>query len=326
MTSPDIFCVSIEAAQSGLRLDKALSDLHPDLSRARIQSLIAEGCVSLNDRPGITASTKVKEGDRVEVRIPPPVSSHMEAESIALDIVYEDEDLVVINKPAGLVVHPGAGNRSGTLVHALLHHCGDQLSGIGGVQRPGIVHRLDKDTSGLMIVAKTDSAHRHLAAQLSERTLKREYRALVLGVPVPLKGSIDRPLGRHPSNRQRMAITSKGGREARTHYHVIESFRGSCALVACRLETGRTHQIRVHMASIKHPLIGDPTYGPPSNAVASALRKAGYEDDIIQAVTAFPRQALHACALSFVHPGSEEIMVFERPLPDDMDKLLNYIR
>ncbi|MCB0375415.1 MAG: RluA family pseudouridine synthase, partial [Sinomicrobium sp.] len=227
------------------------------------------------------------------------------------------------NKPVGLVVHPGAGNHTGTLVNALLYHCGDNLSGIGGVLRPGIVHRLDKDTTGLMVAAKNDRAHQGLSDQLADRSLSRKYKALVLGNPMPLKGVIDQPIGRHPSNRLKMDVNARNGREARTHYHVQASYNDEFAFVECTLESGRTHQIRVHMNWLKHPLIGDPLYGPQPTAVTAALKRGKFDDStVIEAVTGFSRPALHAFALSFIHPATGEAMDFEQELPEDMSKLL----
>lgn len=311
-----------EEEHVGGRLDKVLSSWIDDLSRARIQSLIQDGQVLVNGKPAKSTSQKLAAGDVIELSVPPPVDWHPQAQHIPLDIMYEDADLLVINKQAGLVVHPGAGNHDGTLVNALLHHCGDDLSGIGGVLRPGIVHRLDKDTSGLMVVAKSDKAHQGLSAQFSDRSLSRTYVALVLGVPMPLKGAVDRPIGRHPSSRQKMAVNHRNGKEARTYYTVIERYRNSLALVQCKLDTGRTHQIRVHMADMKHPLIGDPAYGSQPTAVQSVLKKAGYDQSLIDDVLQFPRQMLHAKALSFVHPVTGEAMDFEGDIPQDMRDIL----
>ncbi|MCC7305887.1 MAG: RluA family pseudouridine synthase [Alphaproteobacteria bacterium] len=315
----------VDAGQEGGRLDKVLAALETGLSRSRIQGLIEQGRVLVNGKPVTTASKKITTGDEVEISIPPPEPAEPAAQDIPLDIVYEDGDLLVINKPAGLVVHPGAGNREGTLVNALLHHCGESLSGIGGVARPGIVHRLDKDTSGLMIVAKHDKAHRGLAEQLESRTLKRVYKALVLKTPFPAKGVVDKPIGRHPGSRVKMAVREKSGKTARTLYKVEESYGGAAALVECTLESGRTHQIRVHMASIGHPLVGDPVYGAQANAVESALRKAGFDKVIIDKLLSFPRQALHAGAISFVHPVTEKPLSFTAKLPADINKLLKLL-
>ncbi len=317
----DTFRLIIDEAQAGGRADKAIAALCEDLSRARVQDLIDKGSLKINGLK-IKSSRKVEVGDVVEIIVPPIESAVIEAEDIPLDIVYEDDDLLVINKPAGLVVHPGAGNWSGTLVNALLHYCGDSLSGIGGVARPGIVHRLDKDTSGLMVVAKNDMAHQGLSAQLSDRSLSRTYKALVLKVPVPAKGVVNAAIGRHRSNRLKMTIDERNGREAITRYGVEKAFGAALSLVECKLETGRTHQIRVHMELIKHPLIGDGLYGPQPTALRAAMEKEGYDLKTIQKALEFPRQALHAKAIAFIHPVSGEEMGFEIPLPGDMDKLL----
>jgi 23S rRNA pseudouridine1911/1915/1917 synthase len=309
----------------GQRADKYLTSVCEDLSRSRLQGLIADGQVSLNGKP-LKASVKLELGDELIVNIPPPIPSTPEAQNIPLSVVYEDEDLLVIDKAAGMVVHPGAGNWTGTLVNALLHHCGESLSGIGGVIRPGIVHRLDKETSGLMIVAKNDHAHHHLAEQLSDRSLSRVYEALVFGVPLPIKGVVSRPIGRHRHNRQKMSVMSSTPRDAVTHYHVLENYRDVCALVECALETGRTHQIRVHMEALGYPLIGDPLYGTQQNALISKLKKARYNDDIIEKTSSFPRQFLHARHLVFIHPTTEDEMHFESSMPEDMLNILDSLR
>lgn len=316
----------ITEEQAGQRADKALAALCPDLSRTRLQALIAEGQVFVDDEALGSASRKLEAGDAVRIIMPAPVQSVPEAEDIPLAVVYEDEDLLVINKAAGMVVHPGAGNWSGTLVNALLHHCADSLSGIGGVVRPGIVHRLDKETSGLIIVAKNDKAHKHLARQLSDRSLSRTYFAVVLGVPFPIKGVVDRAIGRDRNSRLRMGTSGTGLRDARTHYLVAERFGEACALVQCDLETGRTHQIRVHMQVLGHPLVGDPLYGPQRTALAAKLKKGGYEPEVIEEICAFPRQALHAAALRFIHPRTQDEMEFEAEPPEDFSKLLKMLK
>jgi 23S rRNA pseudouridine1911/1915/1917 synthase len=235
--------------------------------------------------------------------------------------------MLVINKAVGMVVHPGAGNQNGTLVSALLYHCGDSLSGISGVKRPGIVHRLDKDTSGLMVAAKNDRAHNGLAAQLLDRSLSRLYQALVWKEPTPIKGSVNAAIGRDQKNRLKMAVRARAsGREAITHYLREETFNGVAALVACRLETGRTHQIRVHMQHLGHPLIGDQLYGLPQQEQRSLLNRGGYEEDVREAILAFPRQALHAAGIHFIHPVTGEAMEFEADLPPDLQELLDRLR
>lgn len=313
------------------RLDKILAAMVGEyvegISRSRLKNLILEGRVTVNGRPCPDASMSMDPGDKIELVIPAPVNANPMPENIPLDVIYEDSDLLVINKPAGLVVHPGAGNYTGTLVNALLYYCGDDLSGIGGVKRPGIVHRLDKETSGLMMVAKSDRAHQGLAAQLSDRSLGRIYSALVWKMPTPIKGTIDVPIGRHQANRLKMSVRShKMGREAQTHYLREETFNDVVSLVACQLETGRTHQIRVHMQHIGHPLLGDPTYGLPEQEQRSLLNRGGYEPEVRDEIMAFPRQALHAGEIHFVHPVTEEEMSFEAPLPDDLQKLLELLQ
>ncbi len=315
----------IDESYAGSRADKALSLLCEDLSRSRVQALIDDGQVIINGAALKAASRKLEVGDVLEIDIPPPVPCDPEAEDILLDVVFEDEYLLVINKAAGMVVHPGAGHQSGTLVNALLHHCGEELSGIGGVMRPGIVHRLDKNTTGLMVVAKTDKAHKGLSEQLSDRSLSRVYKALVFKVPVPPKGKVNRPIGRHPTNRQKMAINEKNGREAITHYKIERSFGEACSLVECKLETGRTHQIRVHMATLGNFLIGDSLYGPQPTALKAALKKEGYEGDVIDPIAAFDRQALHAQSIKFIHPVTKEAMTFEKAIPEDMGNLLKLL-
>jgi len=315
----------VEDVDEGERADKFLSMRCHDLSRSRLKSLVQEGCVTLNNKTFSSVSYKVNEGDVFALKIPPVVDATPAAENIPLDVVYEDDDLLVVNKAAGMVVHPAAGHHSGTLVNALLHHCGDSLSGIGGVARPGIVHRLDKDTSGLMIVAKNDFAHQHLSAQLSDRSLSRIYSALVLGVPMPLKGIVDRAIGRHKHNRLKMSVMGASPREARTHYKVLERFGEGCALVECRLETGRTHQIRVHMEALGYPLLGDLIYRAPDTKIKSYFGKIVQDIDFIDDVVSFGRQMLHARAIAFVHPRREDVMSFESDLPDDMAKILKYL-
>lgn len=302
----------VENEADGERLDSFLgrSGLIP--SRSQAQRLISGGNVTVNGRAATKAGLRLSTGDHVLLRIPPPEPSTAKPETIPLDIVYEDADLIVVNKPPGMVVHPAAGNRSGTLVNALLAHAGG-LSTIGGVERPGIVHRLDKDTSGLLVVAKNDLAHESLSRQIASRTASRRYLALVVGSMPTDSGTIDAPVGRHPSERKKMAVLAAGGKQAVTHFAVLERFALGAeeyTLIEARLETGRTHQIRVHMAACGHPLVGDPVYGPK--------RK--------HKVVSFPRQALHAWRLSFLHPRTGDLMEFEAPLPGDFAALLAAMR
>lgn len=322
------------ADAAGQRLDQWLAGkLAPGLSRGRVQALIKQGVVRVGGQVADAARRKLAPGERVEVELPEPEPAAPQGEAIPLDILYEDDALIVVNKPAGLVVHPGAGNWTGTLVNALIHHCGESLSGIGGVRRPGIVHRLDKDTSGVIVVAKTDRAHRALSEAFADhgRTgdLRRAYVALVWGAPVPAAGTIDAPLGR-AADRLRRAVVPAGREDARhavTHYSVLERFgrQGEkepvASLVECRLETGRTHQIRVHMAHIGHPLLGDPDYGTAFRTKANRL-----PEPLRDKVTAFPRQALHARLLEFRHPDTHLTMRFEAPLPGDMEGLVQAFR
>ncbi len=309
---------TVAAEFGGHRLDKLLAELCAGRSRSYLKTLIERGHVEIDGVLAGDPSAKIAAGRQITLVMPPPEDMSIEPEDIPLDIVYEDEHLLVINKPAGLVVHPGAGNWRGTLVNALLHHCRGQLSGIGGVARPGIVHRLDKDTSGLMVAAKTDRAHRALAAQLEDRSLGRTYLAVVLGVPSPPAGTVDMPIGRHRVNRQRMAVVPKGGRRAVTNYRVADRCGEYFSLVECRLETGRTHQIRVHMEAVRHPLIGDPVYSPQPTAVRAAIRKAGMPEDLAESLLSFPRQMLHAVRIDFIHPANGEEMFFEALMPEDL--------
>jgi 23S rRNA pseudouridine1911/1915/1917 synthase len=306
------------------RADKTLAGLIPQLSRARIQALLASGQVTMNGRPFDDASFKVQAGAEFTIVIPPPEDAAPRAQAIALDVVYEDKDLLVINKSADMVVHPGAGNHDGTLVNALLAHCGDSLSGIGGVKRPGIVHRLDKETSGLMVVAKNDAAHQFLSEQLSSRKLKRVYHAIVYGLPSPPGGRIETQIGRSRTNRKKMAVLESGGKDAITDYDLLESFGLMASLVECRLKTGRTHQIRVHMGHIGHHLVGDPVYA--KHSTVKFLKAAKSDETLTMALARFPRQALHAAALEFIHPISKDKISLQAPLPKDMQDLLALLR
>ena len=317
------------------RLDAWMTaQLGEEFSRSRVKVLIKEGQVSVAGKVVADPQKKVRPGDTFEIVLPEPEDPTPQGENIPLDILYEDEDLIVISKPAGLVVHPAAGNWTGTLVNALIYHCGDSLSGIGGVRRPGIVHRLDKDTTGVMVIAKNDISHRHLSLQFADhgRTmpLERAYQAIVWGRPRSLTGTIDAPLGRSVGDRTRRAVKrpdTQDADEAITHYEVLERFHENpdatslASLVECHLETGRTHQIRVHMAHIGHPLLGDTVYGAGFKTKANLLPDAARK-----IVNAFGRQALHAYMLQFEHPRTGEIMHFEVRLPDDMEELANALR
>ncbi len=309
--------LSVPAPQAGMRLDKWLADSLPEISRSRLKSLIEDGQVHLDGVPVADASRKLKGGETCVLGIPAAATAEPEAEAIALDVVYEDDDLIVVNKPAGMVVHPAPGNYSATLVNALLHHCSLSLSGIGGVKRPGIVHRLDKDTSGLLVAAKTDAAHQGLALQFAAHTLTRAYRAVCWGVPVPRQGEIEGNIGRSSSNRKKMAVVAGGGKPALTRYRVQAAYGQAAALVECRLATGRTHQIRVHMTSIGHPLVGDPLYG------RGTQRGKGLPADLRTRMTDFPRQALHAFLLGFLHPITGKSLLFERETPQDFNELIS---
>ncbi len=295
------------------RLDKVLADA-TDLSRERIKALIAGGKVELDGKIASSASSKVQAGLSFSIHLPPPDNPQALPQDILITVVYEDEHLIVIDKPAGMVVHPAAGNRDGTLVNALLHHCAGQLSGIGGVARPGIVHRIDKDTSGLLVVAKSDKAHEGLAAQFADHSIERAYLAVCNGHPVPAEGTIDERIGRSDANRKKMAVLPKDssrGKRAVTHYKTLQKMDG-CSLIECRLETGRTHQVRVHLASIGHSLLGDPVYGRANAQIRPVLKRLGFE-----------RQALHAAILGFVHPVSGNFLRFSSELPDDMKRLID---
>lgn len=292
----------------GERIDKFLSCRLEEVSRSYIQKLIKEGHVSVNGKP-VKANYKLGAGDEISVEIPEAKEPDILPEDIPLDILYEDQDILVVNKPKGMVVHPAAGHYSGTLVNALMYHCRDSLSGINGVMRPGIVHRIDMDTTGSLLVCKNDEAHRILAEQLKEHTIRREYHAIVYGNIKEDTGTVDAPIGRHPTDRKKMSINHKNGKQAVTHYEVLERF-GNFTYIRCRLETGRTHQIRVHMASLHHPLLGDEVYGPSSRPPFPGLKG----------------QVLHAKILGIYHPATGEYMEFDAPLPQYFVDLLQKLR
>ena len=292
--------------ESGVRIDRYLSEKVEEMSRSYLQKLLKDDRIHVNNGQ-IKSNYKVQSGDHIVVDIPEPEVLDILPEDIPLDILYEDEDVLVVNKPKGMVVHPSAGHISGTLVNAVLYHCEGKLSGINGVMRPGIVHRIDKDTTGALLVCKNDSAHKDLAEQLKEHSIRRRYRAVVAGNIKEDEGTVEGPIGRHPTDRKKMAINHKNGKEAITHYRVLERF-GNYTYIECRLETGRTHQIRVHMTSIGHPLLGDEVYGSGKNPFH------------------LQGQTLHAMILGFVHPRTGEYMEFTAPLPDYFVKLLEKLR
>ena len=324
-----------DEADDGVRLDRYLaqkSEIAGEaLSHTRLQGLIEEGKVLINGRIAKDGKTKVRAGFAITIDVPEAAPAEPMGENIPLNVIYEDDELIVIDKPAGLVVHPASGHETGTLVNALIAHCGESLSGIGGVRRPGIVHRIDKDTTGLLVIAKTDAAHQGLAALFADHgltlPLEREYRAIVWGVPSRARGTVDAPLGRHATHREKQAVvTPDRGRNAVTHWELQERFLGkegapAAALLTCRLETGRTHQIRVHLAHIAHPLLGDPFYGTGFRTKAANLTEPARD-----ALNMLGRQALHAARLGFEHPVTGEWMEFESEPPEDMQKLLAALR
>src|SRR6476646_1963007 len=306
--------VRLEPAYAGWRLDRALAAAVPTLSRERLKALIRSGAVEARGSALRDPATKVKGDESLRLAVPEPKPAHNEPQDIPLTILFEDEHLLVLDKAAGLVVHPAAGNFDGTLVNALLHHCAGKLSGIGGVARPGIVHRIDKDTSGLLVVAKTDVAHEGLARQFAAHSIDRRYLAIVSGVPKTSEGIVDAPLARSSANRKKIAIVEGGrGKRAVTHWKRLQLLNDA-ALVECRLETGRTHQVRVHMASIGHPLIGDPVYGRSGKTHGKILKALG-----------FHRQALHAAELGFTHPVTKSRLSFSSPMPADMQELMRQL-
>ena len=298
--------LTVSPEEAGVRIDKYLTEQLPDITRSYLQKLLKDGSVQMNGK-SVKVSTKTAAGAVIELTIPEPEEPEILPEDIPLDILYEDSDVILINKPKDMVVHPAAGHYTGTLVNALMYHCKGDLSGINGVLRPGIVHRIDKDTTGVLIVCKNDKAHNALAEQLKEHSITRKYRAIVCGNLKEDEGTVDAPLGRHPQDRKKMAIVRTGGKRAVTHYRVLERF-GNYTYIECQLETGRTHQIRVHMASLGHPLLGDEVYG----RVKSPFKLEG--------------QTLHAMVLGFIHPTTGEYMEFEAPLPEYFEKLLEKLR
>lgn len=355
--NPDDTALDNEGAQNyvfdigpddkGTRLDKWLSDQVADLTRTRIKALIEEGALSKNGDAFTDPSWKLREGESLCLIVPPAADPVPQGEDMSLDIVFEDDHLIIVDKPAGMVVHPAAGNWTGTLVNALISHCGDSLSGIGGVARPGIVHRIDKDTSGLIVAAKNDAAHQGLSALFASHDIERVYEAIAVGAPRPGVGTIDAALGRAPQDRKKMTVVKEweydeegeirpraGARHAVTHYKMIDAFGRTRAklkgdamasLIECRLETGRTHQIRVHLASIGHPLIGDQVYGRGPGL--SGLKPGEtVTDHAIDVIGAFRRQALHARVLGFIHPVTGEALRFESPPPADFEKLITALR
>ena len=320
MTAATIVTGVFAAAQDGERMDRALvaelAPAHPTLTRSRLKTLIEDRAVQIDGATVSEPSRRVKQGQAFTLALPAPDPGGIAAQAMDLDIVHEDEDVVVVDKPPGLVVHPAAGNPDHTLVNALLAHCGDSLRAVGGIGRPGIVHRLDKDTSGLMVAAKTELALLDLSRQFAAHSVERVYQAVVWGLPA-IEGEIDAAIGRARTDRKKMAVRGIGGKPALTRFRVLQALAGgACAHVACRLATGRTHQIRVHMASIGHPLLGDPVYG------RSAGRRRALPSAAAAAAAAFPRQALDAVVLGFVHPRSGKPLRFERPLRGDIMALL----
>ncbi len=317
MADENTYTVIVSEDKGGMRLDRLSTEELPEISRNRVQTLIDEKQITGSTKKKIAASVKVTIGDVYRVEIPPVARAEPEPQDIPLDVLFEDEYLLVLNKPVRLVVHPAAGNLDGTLVNALLYHCGESLSGIGGVARPGIVHRLDKDTSGVMVVAKTDLAHRHLAEQFESRVIERAYKAVVWGIPNPREDRIVGYIGRSPMNRKKMAVLDFGGRFAATNYKVDHVIGRAASLVECRLETGRTHQIRVHMAAIGNGVVGDPVYGGVGR---NKLKLA--KPDIRKRIEEFSYQALHAYKIGFIHPRTGEAMRFEEPLTSNIGRLI----
>ena len=307
MNEENIWTLIIDESLEGNRIDTALSQAYEDRSRSFFQKLLENGSIKVNGEVSTSKKYKVALGDHIEVIIPEPKLLSIEPEDIPLDIFYEDDDVLIVNKPKGMVVHPANGNENGTLVNAIMHHCGDSLSSINGVIRPGIVHRIDKDTSGLLMIAKNDKAHNCLAEQLAEHSITRAYRAIVYNNFTEDEGTVNKPIGRDPKDRLKQAVTYENSKRAVTHYKVLERF-GNFTLIEAVLETGRTHQIRVHMSHIKHPLLGDMVYGPKKK------------------VLGVDTQMLHAKVLGFVHPTTGEYMEFESPLPEEFEEVLRKLR
>lgn len=317
----------VASEQAGWRLDRFLAAALGDISRSRLQQLLQSGAVTHTRKTIRDGNFRVKPGEAYTVHVPPPSPALPQGQNIPLQVVYEDKDLIVIEKPAGLVVHPAAGNPDGTLVNALIAHCGASLSGVGGVARPGIVHRLDKDTSGLLVAAKNERAMGSLAKQFANHTIERAYHAVVWGAPRAGDGIVEGQIGRNPFDRKRMAVLRGGGKQARTRYRLVEKFgdpeKPFASLIECRLETGRTHQIRVHLTHIGHPLIGDPAYGKSRQAPRP---KTTSQEVAFAAASNFPRQALHAYILGFQHPTLHKAMRFESSWPADLAELISALR
>ncbi len=313
------YTLIVEETEKKFRLDKFLALRLPDLSRSRLQALIAQRCLLIDGAIVETPNYRLKVGQSIDLRVPQPVDPEPVAQDIPLDVVFEDPYLLIINKPSGMVVHPAPGNADGTLVNALLYHCGEDFKGIGGVKRPGIVHRIDKDTSGLMVVAKTDECHQGLVQLFAAHDIERSYNAVVWGYPKPASGRIEGNIGRSPKNRKKMAVVTRGGKTAATHYKTLQILSGGAvSLIECRLETGRTHQIRVHMTHAGHPLLGDPLYGSQSQSRLKNLPPLAQEK-----MKSFERQALHAKTLGFIHPITKEEVSFSSELSIDLKDLIN---
>lgn len=317
----DLMVIRADEESRGKRLDSWLSEAYEDFSRSYLQRLIRSGNIEIDGKP-VKPGKKLNGDETITIQLPPPVNADILPEDIPLDIVYEDEDILIVNKPKGMVVHPAPGHASGTLVNALMYHCGDSLSGINGIQRPGIVHRIDRDTTGLLVVCKNDASHAAVAAQLAEHSLTRRYVALITGCPNTDEGTVDAPIGRSRNNRLKMAVDYMNGKTAVTHYQVLEKFQGF-SLVECRLETGRTHQIRVHMSFIGHPVAGDPLYASTGQTLHIRVKENGCAKTC---PVQLEGQALHAMKLGLVHPTTGEYMEWEAPLPKYFEDLLNLLR